>query len=169
MVTQAQHCVSQKATALRVNTDQCLEAASVASEACTSRFGTGPSMAEDLQAHLLIVGSLSNSAHALLHNGQANTLSKLVWHAGATAGGLSINSTEYPNVTRSEFSEVLHGREVPDPYRWLEEPDSDDTKSCAFTESFLCALKHAAQLGLHCDLRPVTSVGDLASIQACSH
>ncbi|KAI9224554.1 prolyl endopeptidase-like protein [Blastocladiella britannica] len=40
---------------------------------------------------------------------------------------------KYPAVRRSDFSETLHGRAVADPYRWLEEPDSAETKQ--FVES----------------------------------
>ncbi|KAG0358405.1 prolyl endopeptidase-like protein [Gamsiella multidivaricata] len=34
----------------------------------------------------------------------------------------------YPQVRRSDFAETLHGTTVADPYRWLENPDSKETK-----------------------------------------
>lgn len=50
---------------------------------------------------------------------------------GAVAGPLSIEPEQYPDVQRSDFTEQLHGVSVPDPYRWLEDSDSADTKACA--------------------------------------
>lgn len=45
----------------------------------------------------------------------------------------------YPESSASDVTELLHGRTVADPYRWLEEPDSADTRDWvrrqnAFTE-----------------------------------
>jgi hypothetical protein len=54
-------------------------------------------------------------------------------NAGATAGGLKVLPEEYPDVKRSDsdFTESIHGTCVPDPYRWLEDPNSEETKQCA--------------------------------------
>ncbi|GAB9467198.1 Prolyl endopeptidase [Globisporangium polare] len=49
---------------------------------------------------------------------------------GVTDGSSAI---AYPAVKRSDFAEELHGVRVADPYRWLEDPDSDETK--AFVEA----------------------------------
>ncbi|KAF8926829.1 hypothetical protein BGZ58_010887, partial [Dissophora ornata] len=35
----------------------------------------------------------------------------------------------YPHVRRSDFAEALHGINVADPYRWLEDPESEETKT----------------------------------------
>lgn len=53
---------------------------------------------------------------------------------------------EYPESRRGDVVEVLHGREVADPYRWLEDPDSAETvdwvsRQNAVTEEFLNGLK----------------------------
>lgn len=49
---------------------------------------------------------------------------------------------QYPPVRRSTLVEILHGREIADPYRWLEDPDSAETKAfvtaqAELTESYL--------------------------------
>nr|XP_053649038.1 prolyl endopeptidase-like [Cherax quadricarinatus] len=41
----------------------------------------------------------------------------------------SNNGMEYPKVHREDTVEELHGIRIPDPYRWLEDPDSEETKA----------------------------------------
>ncbi|MCD4751618.1 MAG: hypothetical protein K8R40_00960 [Anaerolineaceae bacterium] len=36
---------------------------------------------------------------------------------------------KYPSARRSNFSETLHNIEVPDPYRWMEDIDSEETRA----------------------------------------
>lgn len=58
-------------------------------------------------------------------------------------------STEYPTTNCGDVVEILHGREIADPYRWLEDPDSAETKDWVerqrhFTEDFLVTLPERA-------------------------
>lgn len=51
----------------------------------------------------------------------------------------------YPNSPRTEHQDIYHGTSVPDPYRWLEEIDSPETRRWIeeqnqLTESYLCSL-----------------------------
>jgi prolyl oligopeptidase len=42
---------------------------------------------------------------------------------------------KYPDARRADTVETLHGRAVPDPYRWLEDPNSDETKAWIAAEN----------------------------------
>lgn len=45
---------------------------------------------------------------------------------------MSLEPSEYPQVRRDEsIVEELHGTQVADPYRWLEDPDAPETQACA--------------------------------------
>src|SRR5690348_54057 len=44
---------------------------------------------------------------------------------------------EYPPARRDEIVEELHGRRVADPYRWLEDAKSDETKAWLAAEARL--------------------------------
>jgi prolyl oligopeptidase len=51
----------------------------------------------------------------------------------------------YPETTAHDIKDVLHGEEIADPYRWLEDGDAPETRAWterqnAFTESYLAAL-----------------------------
>jgi prolyl oligopeptidase len=53
--------------------------------------------------------------------------------------------TQFPQTRRADVVDVLHGQQIADPYRWLEDPDSDETadwvkRQNAFTAAYLDAV-----------------------------
>jgi len=51
------------------------------------------------------------------------------------AAAQSPGPLKYPDARRAATVETLHGRAVPDPYRWLEDPNSDETKAWIAAEN----------------------------------
>jgi prolyl oligopeptidase len=58
---------------------------------------------------------------------------------------LATSSPDYPETRSVDVVETLHGEDIPDPYRWLEDADSSETRlwterQNAFTQSYLESL-----------------------------
>ncbi|RVX43629.1 prolyl oligopeptidase [Nonomuraea polychroma] len=51
----------------------------------------------------------------------------------------------YPTAHREDIVDILHGTPVPDPYRWLEDPDSPETKGWLLAQAELFAQKRGPQ------------------------
>lgn len=51
-------------------------------------------------------------------------------YAGAAQGGISVNPSRYPQVYRDNITDTFFGTVVADPYRWLENTDSNETLAC---------------------------------------
>jgi hypothetical protein len=43
-----------------------------------------------------------------------------------------MSTYNYPEIRREELVENLHGVKIADPYRWLEDPKSDETKVVSY-------------------------------------
>ena len=59
-------------------------------------------------------------------------LEPVLCHActGALQGGLSVDPSRYPPVYRDNVTDNFFRTEVADPYRWLEDTDSNATLAC---------------------------------------
>ena len=55
--------------------------------------------------------------------------------------------TSYPDAPREDLVETIHGRQVADPYRWLEDPDSDRTRAWLAAQQDLYARYEATAPG----------------------
>ncbi|TMR22824.1 S9 family peptidase [Nonomuraea turkmeniaca] len=51
----------------------------------------------------------------------------------------------YPTARREDIVDILHGTPVPDPYRWLEDPDGPETKGWLLAQAELFARKRGPQ------------------------
>ncbi|MEO3806505.1 prolyl oligopeptidase family serine peptidase [Nonomuraea sp. B1E8] len=51
----------------------------------------------------------------------------------------------YPTARREETSDILHGTPVPDPYRWLEDPDGPETKGWLLAQAELFGRERGPQ------------------------
>src|SRR5256885_10281799 len=52
-------------------------------------------------------------------------------------GGATGQTVEYPAARRSDVVDDYHGTQVPDPYRWLEDPDAPETRAWIEAENRL--------------------------------
>ncbi|HXZ63890.1 MAG TPA: hypothetical protein VEH05_04100, partial [Streptosporangiaceae bacterium] len=63
--------------------------------------------------------------------------------AGAGSDSAGIDGAAYPDAPRQDITESIHGHQVTDPYRWLEDADSEPTKEWLRAEDELYAAYRA--------------------------
>ena len=84
-------------------------------------------------------------------------------------GALVSQKVEYPPARRSDVVDDYHGTQVPDPYRWLEDPDSPETRAWIDAENRLTAA-YLAQIPARAAIgRRLTALWDYPKFGAPFH
>lgn len=82
-----------------------------------------------------------------------------------------MDPSKYPPVRRDGTEERIHGLTITDEYRWLEDPDSEETKDCEYAEWLDMSLKarHLVQLYVCCCICETGTVCELALLHTHLH
>jgi prolyl oligopeptidase len=87
------------------------------------------------------------------HNGflHSGVLLTGMWLGGAAAHAAPGQTIQYPSARQSGVVDDYHGTRVPDPYRWLEDPDAPETRAWIeaenrVTESYLAQIPERATI-----------------------
>ena len=92
-------------------------------------------------------------------------LTGILLHGGAA----SAQRIEYPPARRSDVVDDYHGMKVPDPYRWLEDPDSPETRAWIEAENRLTAAYLAQIPAREAIRRRLTALWDYPKFGAPFH
>jgi len=79
----------------------------------------------------------------------------------STAAGLAAQVSEYPAARRSDHTDLYFGQKVADPYRWMEEIDSPETRSWVNAERAYTAARFAGmpeRQAIHARLKQLWNV-----------